>query len=125
MAYRAVLSDEAWARIEDLCPGKPGDNGRTAKDNRLFVEAVIWQMRTGTQRRDLPEESGKWNSVFVRFRRWAQKGNFTKIFNILSGDPDLEWAFVDGTVVKAHPKASGDQKWGSGTQSLAHAPEEG
>ena len=110
MAYRAVLTDEAWARIEDLCPGKPGDSGRTAKDNRLFVEAVIWQMRTGTQWRDIPEEFGKWNSVFVRFRRWAEKGIFTKIFNALSDEPDLEWVFVDGTVVKAHAKASGAKK---------------
>ena len=117
------MSDGAWSRIEDLCPGKTGDRGRTAKDCRLFVEAVIWQMRTGTQWRDLPEEFGKWNSVFVRFRRWAKKGIFAKIFNALSDEPDLEWVFVDGTADKAHAKASGAEKGAAG--SASDAPEEG
>ena len=80
-------------------------------------------MRTGSQWRDLPEEFGKRKSVFVRFRRWVKKRIFTNVFNVLSGEPDLERAFVDGTVVKAHAKASGAKK--GALDSPSDVPEEG
>ena len=44
-------------------------------DNRMFLEAVLWMARVGAPWRDLPETFGNGNSVFQRFRRWAQKGN--------------------------------------------------
>ena len=65
---RFVLTDAQWARMEPLCLGKPGDPGRSGKDNRLFVEAVLWIARTGSPWRDLPPSFGNWNSVFTRFR---------------------------------------------------------
>ncbi|MDE0305490.1 MAG: transposase, partial [Albidovulum sp.] len=93
--------------IKDMLPGRQGSPGRTAADNRLFLEAVLWRVRTGSPWRDLPSEFGNWNSVFVRFRHWAEKGVFEGVFKELSGSFDLEWAQVDGTVVRAHAKASG------------------
>ena len=104
---RSALSDEQWERIALLLPGKPGDRGRTAADNRLFLEAVFWIVRTGSPWRDLPERFGPWNSVAKRFRRWARKGVFEKLFEALSGDPDLEYALVDGTIVRVHQHGSG------------------
>ena len=68
---RFVISDDVWARLGPLLPGKQGDSGATGKDNRLFLEAVLWRVRTGVPWRDLPREFGNWNSVFRRFRRWA------------------------------------------------------
>jgi len=111
-AAGTVLTDEMWARIENMLPGKKSDPGGTAADNRLFVEAVLWRFRTGSSWRDLPERFGKWGSVFKRFRRWAISGVFERIFNALSEDFDLEWAFVDGTIVQAHQKAAGAKKGG-------------
>lgn len=102
-----VLSDEAWVRLEPLLPRKKGDSGATGKDNRLFLEAVLWQVRTGTPWRDLPADFGNWNSVFRRFRRWAEGGVFERIFKEISGTPDFEYAMIDGTIVQAHQKASG------------------
>ena len=69
---RFVVSDAVWAKIAPLLPGKASDSGVTAKDNRLFLEAVPWRVRTGLPWRDLPEGFGKWNSVFQRFRRWVR-----------------------------------------------------
>jgi len=68
---RFVLTDAQWAKMEPLCLGKPGDPGRSGKDNRLFVEAVLWIVRTGSPWRDLPPSLGHWSSVFTRFRDWV------------------------------------------------------
>ena len=104
---RFGVSDAVWAKIERLLPGRASDRGVTARDNRLFVEAVLWRVRTGLPWRDLPDEFGNWNSVFQRFRRWVRTGVFERIFECLSGDPDFEYVLIDGTIVTAHQKASG------------------
>ncbi len=101
---RSRLADRMWHRIESLCPGKVGGPGGTAADNRLFVEAVLWHVRTGSPWRDLPPRFGKWNSVF---RRWARKGVFETIFKALSEEFDLEYVGIDGTIVTAPAKAAG------------------
>ncbi len=104
---RDILSDAQWERVAPLLPGKPGDPGRSAENNRLFLEAVLWMARTGTPWRDLHERFGKWNSVFRRFRRWATKGVFESLFKSLSDDPDFEYAIVDGTIVRVHQHGAG------------------
>ena len=104
---RSVLSDAQWEQVSPLLPGKVGDPGRTGTDNRLFLEAVLWIVRTGSPWRDLPETFGNWNSVFQRFRRWALKGVFETIFKSLSGDPDFEYAMIDGAIVRVHQHGTG------------------
>ena len=104
---RDVLSDEQWERIAPLLPGKPGDPGRSGADNRLFLEAVLWIVRTGSPWRDLHEAFGKWNSVFRRFRRWADQGVFESLLKALSDDPDFEYAIVDGTIVRVQQHGAG------------------
>ncbi len=106
-ADRTVLTDAMWARTGPMLPGRATDPGATAADNRRFVEAVLWRFRTGSPWRDLPERFGNWNNVFKRFRRWALSGVFERVFSALSEEFDLEWVFVDGTVVQAHQKAAG------------------
>ena len=104
---RFVLSDGQWQAIAPLLPGKASDCGVTAQDNRLFLEAVLWRVRTGAPWRDLPSGFGAWNSIFRRFRRWALAGVFDRIFKVLSGEPDFEYILIDGTIVSVHQKASG------------------
>ena len=104
---RFVVSDILWQRLEAHLPGKNSDAGVTAKDNRLFLEAVFWRVRTGSPWRDLPSAFGHWNSQFRRFRRWASSGVFENLFKAMSEDPDLEYALIDGTIVQAHQKATG------------------
>jgi len=105
-----VLTDEQWRTIERLLPGKPGDRGRTAKDNRLFVEAVLWLARTGSPWRDLPPEFGNWHSAYVRFARWRDGGVWDRIAFALAGERDLAQVFIDSTIVRAHQHASGAKK---------------
>jgi transposase len=109
MRHRHSISDEGWERIQDLLPGKPGDPGVTGKDNRLFVDAVLWIGKTGAPWRDLPERFGQWNTIWKRFSRWAQKGVWQRVFAALQ-DPDLEWLILDSTIVRAHQHAAGARK---------------
>ena len=104
---RFGITDSVWERVAPLLSGKASDRGVTARDNRLFLEAVLWRVRTGSPWRDLPDGFGRWNSVFKRFRRWVRAGLFERIFERLSGEPDFEYALIDGTIVTAHQKASG------------------
>ncbi len=80
---RYELTTEQWNKIKDLLPGKPGDSGRTAVDNRLFVDAVLWILRSGARWSDLPEERyGKYKSVHKRFTRWAKREFGKKFLSI-------------------------------------------
>ena len=78
---RLVLSDAQWDRISGLIIGRPDQRGSTGRDNRMFVEGVLWIVRTGSPWRDLPEAFGEWNSVFRRFSRWSAKGVWWRIFH--------------------------------------------
>ncbi|MDE1172837.1 MAG: IS5 family transposase [Parvibaculaceae bacterium] len=104
---RHGLSDEQWGRVWPVLPGKVGDRGRSAADNRRFLDAVLWIAGTGAPWRDLPEHFGNWNSNFRRFRRWAVNGVFDMLFERLSGDRDFEYAMIDGTIVRVHQQGTG------------------
>ena len=96
---RFVVSDAAWEKVAPLLPGKATDPGATGKDNRLFLEAVLWRARTGVPWRDLSGGFGKGNSVFQRVRRWAKAGVFERVFAFLSGGPYPELSLISGTIV--------------------------
>jgi len=84
---RRQLTDEQWGRIAALVPGKKSDAGRTGKDTRLFVDAVLWIARTGSPWRDLPNEFGPWYTAYTRFWRWSRRGVWLSLFNALAEDP--------------------------------------
>ena len=118
---RLNLRDDQWERICHLLPGKPGDRGRTAADNRLLVEAVLWIARSGAPWRDLPEDFGAWNSVYRRFARWQTSGVWESVFNELAKDADVEEVFIDSTVIRVHQHAAGAQKKTAPKPSAARA----
>lgn len=105
MRRRHELSDEQWELIKDLLPGKASDPGRTAGDNRLFVNAVLFVAKTGISWQDLPERFGKPNTIWKRYDRWCAAGVWEQLARKL-GEPDLEEVQLDSTTIKAHPVAS-------------------
>jgi transposase len=107
---RRWLRDDQWQRLEPMLPGKASDPGRTAENNRLFIEAVLWVARTGSPWRDLPPEFGLWNSVYTRFARWSNNGIWQKVFAELAKDADFEEVFLDSTIVRAHQHSAGAAK---------------
>ena len=106
---RHEISDELWRKIELHLPGKQGDPGRTAKDNRLFLNAVMWIARTGVPWEDLPERFGRSNTVWKRYDRWCVSGVWERVGRAL-GEAALigkhDQVQLDSTSVKAHPTAS-------------------
>ena len=107
---RYALRDDQWERIEGSLPGREGHVGVTARDNRLFVEAVIYRFRSGSAWRDLPERFGSWQAIHTRFSRWAERGVWERIFAELAADADSEYAMIDSTIVRAHQHSAGAKK---------------
>lgn len=106
MAKRYELTDAQWERIGELLPGKAGDPGRTAENNRRFVNAVLWVLRSGAHWHDLPARYGKWKTVHTRFARWAKTGVWEKVFAALIADRRNEYLMLDTTLVRAHQQAA-------------------
>ena len=109
MPPRHALTDDQWNQIKDLLPGQEGDPGRTAADNWLFVDAVLFVAKTGIPWRDLPERFEKWNSVWKRFDRWCQRGMSEALAEQL-GAPDLVELQLDSTSLKVHIAAVGGRR---------------
>jgi transposase len=93
--------------LESHLPGKRGDWGGIATDNRLFINAVFWILRTGAPWRDLPPDYGDWKNTHRRFIRWRDKGIWEKLLELLMDDVDYEWLMIDSTHIKVHQQASG------------------
>src|SRR5580658_11165917 len=103
---RYELSDAQWSRIEGLLPGRADTVGRTASDNRVFINGVLWVLRSGAHWHDLPERYGKWKSVHTRFSRWAKAGVWERVFEALTKDRDNQYLMLDTTLVRAHQQAA-------------------
>ena len=124
MGERIGLTDGEWALIGPLLPPERGRGCRPAQDNRLYFEGMLWMARTGSQWRHLPDEYGKWNSVFRRYRRWVETGVFDAMLETLAEmvERDATADMIDSTIVRAHHCAVGIKR-GVSTQrrSVARA----
>ena len=103
---RLQLNDAQWQRVEAFLASERSA-GRPAKDNRKFVEAVLWWRRTGVPWRDLPKEFGPWKTVFNRFDRWSKQGRWRRLLLALQTDVDDEWHCIDSTINRAHQHSAG------------------
>ena len=122
MTRRYVLSDAHWERIKHLLPGQAGQPGATARDNRLFVDAVLYRYRAGIPWRDLPERFGDFRVVHTRHSRWSESGVWQRVFETLAQDADNEYAMIDATIVRAH-QHSASAKGGIQTNRRSAAAE--
>lgn len=106
MPARYELTESQWHKIKDLLPGKAGDRGRTAADNRTFLNGVLWVLRSGAYWCHMPEEYGNCKSNHKRFTRWARAGVWEEIFEVLTKDRDNEYLMIDTTIVRVHQQAA-------------------
>ena len=124
MMRRYGLRDDQWERIKHILPGREGHVGGTAKDNRRFVEAVLYRYRAGLPWRDLPERFGDFRVIHTRHMRWSKRGVWQKIFDYLAAEADNEYAMIDSTIVRAHQHAAG-AKGGIKRRNASAAPKAG
>ncbi|GFN45246.1 transposase [Candidatus Regiella insecticola] len=104
---RHDISDHVWSLLEAHLPGRKGTWGGIARDNRQFINAVFWILRTGAPWRDLPPDYGGWKNTHRRFCRWRDKGLWESLLEALIVEPDFEWLMIDATHSKVHPHAAG------------------
>ena len=115
---RHDISNSIWDRIKDHLPGSQGCVGRPCQDNRLFINGVLWILRTGAPWRDLPACYGKWTTTHKRFTRWRDSGVWERLLNVVMNDPNYEWLMIDSTCCKVHPHAAGA---GRGNQEMSRS----
>ena len=108
---RHDISDRVWQLLQPHLPGGLGKRGRPARDNRLFLNATFWILRTGAPWRDLPPDYGDWNNTHRRFCRWRDRGVWANLLDQVTHEPDLEpdleWLMLDSTHIKLHPHGAG------------------
>ena len=107
---RLILDDDQWERMSGHIIGDERTRGSSGRDNRMFVEAVLWIVRTGSPWRDPPDASRSWNSAFRRFSRWSAKGVWHRLFAAMSDDGDFEHLIIDSTIVRVHQHAAGAKR---------------
>ncbi len=107
-----MLSDELWSKLKEIMLQHQIDD----KSNlRMMIEAILYRMPVGCPWRDLPLEFGCWNSIDQPLNRWSSKDKWIKMFKNLIQHPELEWEFIDGSIVHCHWR-------GTTTQSATLAP---
>ena len=106
---RDLMLDEEWRFFEHFIQAVRAPNGRKPTDHRLVLDGIFWIARTGAPWRDLPEEFGKWSSVYRQFRRWTLAGLWEEIMEALnhSGAVPDALQMIDSTVIRAHHQAAG------------------
>jgi transposase len=110
---RLMLTDEFWLTLREMML----EQGIYDKRHfRKTVEGILYRMRTGCPWRDLPRQFSKWNSVYQQFNRWSANDKLIGMFKVLVDDPDLEWGFIDSSIVKAHQHSAGAA--GGGDQGI-------
>jgi len=104
---RHDLSDRVWGLLAPHLPGQEGMWGGKARDNRQFINAVFWILRTGAPWRDLPPDYGDWKNTHRRFSRWRDAGVWERLLEQLGSEVDYEWLMIDASHIKVHPHAAG------------------
>jgi transposase len=85
-----ILRDDQWDKLEPLLIGRPGDSGMCGRDNRLFMEAVLWVALKSGSWSNLSPEFGRWRTSYMRFRRWTKADAWRRLAENLVDDLELQ-----------------------------------
>lgn len=114
--HRHELTDQEWKRLKPLLPREFGRPPKVSL--RRFLNAVLWKVKTGVPWRDLPRRYGKWQTIYSRFKRWADAGRFKSIFESLQVEVDELWNAIDGSYVRVHQHGAGGKGGPRSTESV-------
>jgi transposase len=116
------LSEELWRAVAPVLPGKAGDPGCRGRDNRLFLEAVFWILRTGSSWRNLPPQFGKWYTAYTRYHRWERKGVWPRVIVALSQNGACDFQYDEfGLRFASHDSAGRREHSQSGDEARESA----
>ena len=105
-----VLRDDQWERIKPFVPGGLKGKRGPRSNGRRFLDALLWMARSGARWRDLPERFGPYQTAKRRYYRWIEMEVLDRVFEAVAAEPDLEWAMLDATVIRAHAQAAGARR---------------
>jgi len=110
------LTDKQFALIEPILQEERDARGRKPKiSDRHALEGALYILREGCRWRAMPEAFGHWMMVFMRYKRWVERGVWWKMLMRLQkvGVLRVSVAFVDSSVIRAHRHAAGARKKGA------------
>lgn len=126
-----MISDESWEWLEPLLPDRAPRRGGRWRDHREVPEAIAWRYRTGSPRRDLPEEFGPWQSVYDRHVRWSRDETYDRIFaaahTAADAAGDLDWLVAaDSSLMRVHQHGATARRYSgnAATVSAGHGREQ-
>ncbi|MBC7310927.1 MAG: transposase [Rhizobium sp.] len=104
---RGDLGDADWQKLKPLLPKERGRKCRPSQDNRRFLNGMLHVLRAGCPWRDMHPRYGKWISVYVRCRRWAEQGVWDALLEALVrlGLTD-DWQNLDDNYTRSKPAAA-------------------
>ena len=105
MAAEFWLSDKQWAALEPLLP--KNQPGPPRNDDRRVISGIVYVLRVGCRWRDCPAVYGPPTTIYNRFRRWAVRGIWRRLFEALAATMPDEAQFIDSSTTKAHRCAAG------------------
>lgn len=115
------ITEAQYERIADCLPRQ---RGNVKMSNLEFINAVLYVAEQGCKWRGLPEDRGRWHTVYTRMNRWSKSGVIERLFTRLQEEQiialKLEAVSLDGTIVKVHPDGTGALKK-AGRKPLAKA----
>ncbi len=105
---RGDLTDAEWVLTEALLPTERGRKSRPAQANLRYLNGMLHVLRVGCPWRNMHERYGKWDSVYVQFRRWAEQGLWVGSLETLVelGFTDDWQHMIDSTTVRGYSQAT-------------------
>jgi hypothetical protein len=80
----AGLTDAEWRRVAPALPPQQPTRGRPRHDHRTVLAGILWVVRSGASWRAMPEEYGKWETAYKRYRLWRDTGLWQRVLEALS-----------------------------------------
>ena len=113
-----ALTDEQWAALAPLIEACRPRGKTPPRDLRRTIGAIVWRHANGARWRAIPAEHGPWWRAAQLFIRWAKLGVWERLLGLAQErGVELGIAFLDGTAIRAHPKAAGARKKGEAHRS--------
>ena len=103
------MTERDWRITLEVFDAVQSSQGEPGHDDRKFLEAIHYFTVHSITWRALPEEFGKWNSVWKRFWRLSRSGVFEAFFQVLAECSETAHLiqFFDSTTARAHVSAAG------------------